>query len=62
MQQRLHYDPIERQREKQCAREQDERDLRAGVVSVGELNERNGFFSGIDFSHASIRRRRRIAA
>ena len=62
MQQRLHYDPIERQRDKQHAREQDERDLRAGVVSINELSERNGFFSGIDLSRASIRRRRRIAA
>jgi hypothetical protein len=61
MQQRLHYDPIERQREKQRAREQDDRDLQAGIVSISELSERNGFFSGVDFSRASVRRRRRIA-
>lgn len=55
------YNPIERQREKQRAREQDERDLRAGVISPEALNHRNGFFSGLDLSNASLRLRRRDA-
>lgn len=53
------YNPIERQCEKQHAREQDERDLRAGVISPEALNRRNGFFSGLDLSNASVRLRRR---
>jgi hypothetical protein len=62
MQQVNHYDPIQRQRDKQRAREQDDRDLRSGAVSPELLGERNGFFSSLDLSRASVRRRRRIAA
>jgi len=62
MQQCAPFNPVERQRAKQRAREQDERDLQAGVISPDALNDRNGFFSGIDFSNASIRRPRRMAA
>lgn len=62
MQKVAQFDSLDRRREKQRAREQDDRDLRAGVISPEALGERNGFFSGIDFSHASVRRSRRIAA
>lgn len=51
------FNPIERQRAKQAAREQDDRDLIAGRISAEELNARNGFFSGINFAKAFIRRR-----
>lgn len=60
MRQIVHFDSAARQRAKQVAREQDERDLREGRVSPEALQARNGFFSGIDFSGASIRRRRRL--
>ncbi len=56
-QQLLYFDPAERQREKQRARAQDDRELSAGLVSPEALNSRNGFFSGIDLSRASVRRR-----
>ncbi|MEG3125093.1 hypothetical protein [Sphingomonas sp. GB1N7] len=62
MQHVAYFDSVERQRAKQHAREQDDRDLQAGLVSPEALNQQNGFFSGIDFSNASIRRRRRLAA
>jgi len=56
------FDSLDRRREKQRAREQDDHDLRSGVISPEALGQRNGFFSGIDFSHASVRRSRRGAA
>lgn len=62
MQQVAQFDSLDRRREKQCAREQDDRALREGAISPEALSQRNGFFSGIDFSRASVRRRRRIAA
>ena len=49
------YDPIARRREKQLARERDDRDLREGRVSAEELRMRNGLFSGFDFSRARVR-------
>lgn len=49
------FDPIALRREKQMARERDDRDLREGRVSAEELQRRNGFFSGLDFSRARIR-------
>lgn len=55
------YDLLDRRREKQRAREQDDHGLREGAVSPEALNEGNGFFSGIDFSRASVRRPRRVA-
>lgn len=61
MQQVNLFDPAERQRAKQRAREQDDRDLNSGAVSAESLQARNGFFSGLDLSRASVRRRR-IAA
>lgn len=61
MQQVSLYDPMERQREKQRSRDQDDHDLRMGVVSRQELSERNGFFSSLDIAGSSIRRRRILA-
>lgn len=55
------YDPMERQREKQRSRDQDDRDLRMGAVSRQELGARNGFFSSLDVANSSIRRRRGLA-
>lgn len=55
------YDPMERQREKQRSRDQDDRDLRLGVVSREELSARNGFFSSLDVAGSSVRRRRILA-
>ena len=57
MQQLNHYDPVERQREKQRMRDQDDHDLRIGSVSHEGLRARNGFFSSVDLSRASVRRR-----
>lgn len=56
------YDPYERQREKQYSREQDDRDLIAGVVSVGDLSVRNSLFGSMDLSRARIRSRGRMHA
>lgn len=56
------YDPLERQREKQSARRQDDRELRMGDVSVHELAARNGMFSALDLPRARIVGRGRIAA
>lgn len=46
--------PIERAREKQAAREQDEKDLREGKVTREELRKRNGFFSSLDLRNARV--------
>lgn len=51
------YNPIAREQEKQRARVQDDCDLRSGSISRQELNKRNGLFSSIDMSRASLRRR-----
>lgn len=56
-----HYDPMERQREKQRSRDQDDRDLRMGLVSRQELAARNSAFSSLDVVGSSIRRRRVLA-
>lgn len=48
------YDPKERARQKQAARDKDDEDLRTGKVTREELRKRNGFFSGLDFSKAKI--------
>lgn len=55
------YDPMDRQREKQRSRDQDDRELRMGIVSREELGARNGFFSSLDLAGSSIRRRRALA-
>lgn len=46
------FDPNERIRQKQLARDQDERDLAEGKVSAAQLQKRNSLFSGFDLSHA----------
>lgn len=61
MQQVSHYDPIEREREKQRGRDQDDRALREGSVSAEELRLQNGFFSSLDLAGSSVRRRRVLA-
>jgi hypothetical protein len=53
-----HFNPVQRRLEKQRDREQDDLDLRDGRVSRAELARRNGFFSSLDLSGASVRRRR----
>jgi hypothetical protein len=40
------FDPAERAREKQAARQQDSDDLISGRVSAQELQRRNGFIPG----------------
>ncbi len=52
-----YYDPAERQREKDRARAQDDRDLREGRVSREALRRLNGFFASLDIIDSSIRRR-----
>ena len=49
-----HFDPEERIREKQLAREQDDRDLREGRVSAEELPTRNSFVHGLDIENARL--------
>jgi len=49
------FNPEDRIREKQLAREQDERDLREGRASPRELNERNSFFAGQDLKSARLK-------
>jgi len=49
-----YFDPEQRIREKQLAREQDERDLAEGKVSAAELQRRNSMFSGFDLSLAKF--------
>lgn len=61
MQQVSHYDPIEREREKQRGRDQDDRALREGSVSAEELRLQNGFFSSLNLAGSSVRRRRNLA-
>lgn len=50
-----YFDPRQRQREKEFARECDERDLRDGRVSRQDLSVRNGFFSSLQIVGSSIR-------
>lgn len=56
-----HYSPAERQREKDRAREQDERDLREGRVSREELRLRNSFLAPLEIVGSSVRRRGVVA-
>jgi hypothetical protein len=49
------FDPEKLRREKQLARDKDNADLREGRVTAEELRLRNGLFSGIDLSRATIR-------
>ncbi len=55
MERALRFSSQERMRDKQDARERDDYCLRSGEVSGAELNRRNGLFSALDFSHASMR-------
>lgn len=50
-----YFDPEDLRREKQRAREKDDEDLREGRVTREQLRRRNGFFSGLDFSGATVR-------
>ena len=52
------FDPAERARQKQAARDQDERDLAAGLVTRQELQARNSFATGLDLPNAKIVRRK----
>ncbi|MBT2246088.1 MULTISPECIES: hypothetical protein [Sphingobium] len=61
MMQAGHYDVLERQREKQRMRDQDDRDLRNGVVSMDELAQQNGFFDSLPIRSARIGRRGSVA-
>lgn len=51
-----YYDPVERQREKDRAREQDDRALRNGEVSREQLHLRNGFLAPLQIVGSSIER------
>jgi hypothetical protein len=53
-----HFSVEDRVREKQEARDRDERLLACGQISVQQLAMRNGFFSALDPSNARIVRRR----
>jgi len=57
---RASYDPNERIREKQRAREQDDADLASGRVSAAELSARNNFFAGFDIRNAEIELRKAL--
>jgi hypothetical protein len=52
------YDPAERARQKQAARERDDARLRDGEVSRDALRREVGFFSVLDLSRSRIVRRR----
>lgn len=56
-----HYDPAERQREKDRARERDDCALRNGDISRQELRNRNSFLAPLDVVGSSIRHRGIIA-
>jgi hypothetical protein len=61
MLQASYYDPAERQREKDRAREQDDRALRNGDISREALRMRNSFLAPLDVVSSSIRRRCTVA-
>ena len=50
-----YFDPEELRRQKQLARAKDDEDLREGRVTREELRLRNGLFSGVDLSRATVR-------
>jgi hypothetical protein len=56
------FNPAVRAREKQQARERDERLIASGQVSRQELARQNGFFSALDRSKVRIVRRRAAAS
>ena len=49
-----YFDPAERIREKQRARDQDDHDLAHGHVSAEDLQRRNSFAVGLDLVNAEI--------
>lgn len=49
-----HFDPMERQREKQRARDQDECALQSGNVSREQLRMRNSFLAPLQIIGSSI--------
>jgi hypothetical protein len=51
-----YYDPAERQREKDRAREQDDRALRDGDISREQLRMRNSFLAPLQIVGSSIER------
>jgi hypothetical protein len=53
-----HFSVAARRREKQEARERDERLIASGQVSAQQIASRNGLFSALDPSRARIIRRR----
>jgi hypothetical protein len=53
-----HFDAVARQREKQEARDRDERFIACGQVDSRQIAERNGFFSALDPSRARLVQRR----
>lgn len=52
------FNPADRAREKQEARDRDESMLVSGDVTAEQLTQRNGFFSALDPSKARIASRR----
>ncbi|QDC36823.1 hypothetical protein [Sphingobium fuliginis] len=56
-----HYNALERQREKQRSRDQDDLDLRCGAVSAEQLAHQNAFFDALSIRRAHIGRRGYIA-
>jgi len=56
-----HYDPAEREREKDRAREQDERALHNGEVSREQLRMRNVFLAPLDIVGSAIERPGKVA-
>ena len=56
-----YYDVLERQRAKQRSRDQDDYDLRSGIVSHNELAHQNSFFDGLAVSRGRIARRGSLA-
>jgi hypothetical protein len=55
-----YFSAVVREREKQGARERDERLIAGGQLSAREIASRNSFFSALDPSKARIIRRRAI--
>ena len=61
MMQSGYYDVLERQREKQRSRDQDDHALRVGAVSLEALAHQNGFFDGLAIRRGRISRRGSVA-
>lgn len=46
-----YFDPVDRARQKQAARDEDQRALASGEVTAAELRKRNSFFGGLDMAN-----------